>query len=54
MSFFYPNIVVTPANVAFGEVLGTLQAANDVGNEREGVAIFDGELVEFTIVLYKP
>lgn len=53
MTWFYPDVVVAPVNVAFGEVFGSLEVADDIGNKRKGVTVLDSELVELEIVLYK-
>ena len=53
MTWLYPNIVVTPADVTFGEVFGSLEATDDICNKGEGVTVLDSELVELAIVLYK-
>ena len=53
MPFLDTYIVVSPLDITFGEVFGSLEVADDIGNKRKGIAVLDSELVELTIVLYK-
>src|SRR3979490_940971 len=51
--FFYPHIVIPPADVELGEVLRAFKSVNEVVNEGKGIAIFSGDQVERAIVIYK-
>src|SRR3979490_500885 len=53
IAFFYPHIVIPPADVELGEVLRAFESVNEVVNERKGVAILSGDQVERAIVLDK-
>src|SRR3981189_1888794 len=53
IAFFYPHIVIPPADVELGEVLRAFKSVNKVVNEGEGIAILSGDQVERAIVLYE-
>src|SRR3981189_344809 len=53
IAFFYPHIVIPPADVEFGEVLRAFESVDEVVNEREGIAVLSGDQVERAIVLYE-
>src|SRR3981189_1201941 len=53
IAFFYPHIVIPPADVELGEVLRAFESVDEVVNERKGIAIFSGDQVERAIVLDK-
>src|SRR6266404_5313514 len=40
-----PNVVVSPSYVELGEDVRVLHLTDEIGNERQGVSISDGELV---------
>ena len=52
VTFFDPNIVVSPANVQFREYMGSSEAVREVCNERKGVLILDGVRIDASVVLY--
>jgi hypothetical protein len=45
------DIVVAPADVEYGEDLGILEFFNNISNKRERVLVFDGEIIEFAVIL---
>ena len=45
------DVVVSPSNVEFGEVVSVFQLVHEVGNERKGVVVTGGVFVEVTVVL---
>jgi hypothetical protein len=53
IAFFYPHIVIPPADVELGEVLHAFESVNEVVNEGKGIAILSGNQVERAIVLDK-
>src|SRR3979490_673823 len=53
IAFFYPHVVIPPADVELGEVLRAFESVNEVVNEGKGIAILSGDQVERAIVLYK-
>src|SRR3979490_2512720 len=53
IAFFYPHIVIPPADVELGEVLRAFESVNEVVNEGKGIAILSGDQVERAIVLYE-
>src|SRR3981189_1161019 len=53
IAFFYPHVVIPPADVELGEVLRAFESVNEVGNEGKGIVILSGDQVERAIVLYK-
>src|SRR3979490_345159 len=53
IAFFYPHVVIPPADVELGEVLRALESVNEVVNEGKGIAVLSGDQVERAIVLYK-
>src|SRR3981189_277427 len=53
IAFFYPHIVIPPADVKLGEVLRAFESVNEVINEREGVAVLPSDQVERAIVLHE-
>src|SRR3979490_1229430 len=53
IAFFYPHIVIPPADVELGEVLHAFESVDEVINERKGIAILSGDQVKRAIVLDK-
>src|SRR3979490_1871806 len=51
--FFYPHIVIPPADIELGEVLHAFESVDEVVNEGKGIAILSGDQIERTIVLDK-
>ena len=45
------NIVVPPSNVELGEDPGVFYLVNEVLNKGKGVSIFDGVVIDISIVL---
>lgn len=52
ISFLDLDIVVSPANIKFGEILGALELVNEFRDEGEWVAVFDRHFVQLAVVLY--
>jgi len=50
---FNPNVIVTPAHVEFGEDVGILYLTDQVWYEWQRIAVADGMLVQFLIILYQ-
>ena len=53
IAFFYPHVVIPPANVELGEVLCAFESVNEVVNEGKEIAVLSGDQVERAIVLDK-
>src|SRR3981189_1373614 len=53
IAFFYPHVVIPPADVELGEVFRAFESVNEVVNEGEGIAILLGDQIERAIVLDK-
>src|SRR3981189_1413298 len=53
IAFFYPHVVIPPADVELGEVLRAFESVNEVVNEGKGIAVLSGDQIERAIVLYK-
>src|SRR3981189_2089252 len=53
IAFFYPHIVIPPADIELGEVLCAFESVDEVVNEGKGIAILSGDQVEHVIVLHK-
>src|SRR3979490_81155 len=53
IAFFYPHVVIPPADVELGEVLRAFESVDEVVNEGKGIAILSGDQVERAIVLDK-
>src|SRR3981189_1051455 len=53
IAFFYPHIVISPADVELGEVLRAFKSVDEVVNEGKGVAILSGDQIERSVVLHK-
>src|SRR3981189_1733339 len=53
IAFFYPHVVIPPADVELGEVLRAFESVNEVVNEGKGIAVLSGDQVERAIVLDK-
>src|SRR3981189_1781581 len=53
ITFFYPHIVIPPADIELGEVLCAFESVDEVVNEREGIAIFPSDEIQCAIVLDK-
>src|ERR1700722_19434542 len=51
ISFFDPNIVISPTNVEFGEDVRILDLVYEFGDQRKGVTILHGQGIEFPVVL---
>jgi len=47
------HIVEPPAEVEYGEELGTTEVGQDIGDEGEGVGVLDHDLIQLLIVLYE-
>src|SRR5260221_3029772 len=47
------HIVEPPAEVEYGEELGTMEAGQDIGDKGEGVGVLDHDLIQLPIVLYE-
>jgi len=47
------DIVVTPSDIQFGEPTSILEAVNELRNEGERVLVQDGDLIQFSIILYR-
>ncbi|KIJ06067.1 hypothetical protein PAXINDRAFT_92548, partial [Paxillus involutus ATCC 200175] len=50
--FLDPNIVVTPTDIEFGEILRSLKLIDEFRNERERVPIFYRYCIQLSVVLY--
>jgi hypothetical protein len=48
------NIVESPANIQFSEVLGTPELVHEFRNERKWVFVLYRHLVQHLVVLYEP
>src|SRR3981189_3752722 len=53
IAFFYPHVVIPPADIELGEVLRAFESVDEVVNEGEGIAILPSDQVERAIVLYE-
>src|SRR3981189_3157846 len=53
IAFFYPHIVISPADVEFSKVLCALESVNEVVNGGEGIAILPSDQIKRAIVLYE-
>src|SRR3979490_3550105 len=53
IAFFYPHVVIPPADVELGEVLRAFESVNEVVNEGKGIAILPSDQIEHAIVLYE-
>lgn len=53
ISDFHADIVKTPSDIKFGEVLGSLEFVNELRDEGQGVLVFHRDVVESPIVLYE-
>ena len=51
VSVLNANIVVSPSNIKLGKVPGIFEFVDKVGDEREGVCITDGILVQIAVIL---
>ena len=51
ITFLHSDIVVTPPNIKFGEVLGFTELVYQFRNERQGICILNGHVIELPIVL---
>jgi hypothetical protein len=51
VSVLDPHVVVSPSYVYLGEVLGSFELVEEVGDSREGIGIPDGSLVKLLVVL---
>ncbi|KAF9799044.1 hypothetical protein IEO21_10626 [Rhodonia placenta] len=49
---FDPDIVISPSDIELGEERGTAELIHHLGDQRQGVAIFDGDRVQPAVVLY--
>jgi len=47
-------VIKTPSDIKFCEVLGSAELGDELGDEREGVSVFDGYGVQHAIVLDQP
>src|SRR6266404_7671484 len=48
-----PNIVISPLYIKLGEDIRILHLTDEIGNERQGVSISNGELIQPSVVLYR-
>src|SRR6267378_76897 len=48
-----PNVVIAPSYVKLGEDIHILHLTDEIGNERQGVSVSNGELIQPSIVLYR-
>jgi len=46
-----PNVVISPSDIEFREILGVFESVNEVGDTRKGVGVLDHMRVNVTIVL---
>ena len=53
VTFFHLNIIETPSDVQFGEVLGAPELSDQFGNEQEWVLVFDHYHIKGSVVLDK-
>ena len=53
IAFFYPHIVISPADVELGEILCAFESVDKVVDEGKGIAILPRDQIERAIVLYK-
>lgn len=53
ISFLDADVVVSPAEVNFGENTGPFELVDEFGNEGKGILVLDSAFVEFTVVLYR-
>ena len=51
VAVFDADIVVSPTNIEFGEVVSIFQLVHKVGDERKGVGIMSGVFIEISVVL---
>ncbi len=47
-----PNVVISPSYVKLGEDMCVLYLTDEIGNERQGVSISNGEFVQLSVILY--
>ena len=53
VSFFHANIVKTPMDIEFSEVLGPLKLIDEFGEEGKWVLVFHCDHIQCLVVLYK-
>jgi hypothetical protein len=53
ITFFHPNIVVTPSYIELCKVFHTAKLVDEFRDEWEGEPVFDREGVQRSVVLYK-
>src|ERR1700722_1729760 len=51
IAFLDPNIVISPANVEFGEDFRVLDLVYEFGDQRKRITVLHGQGIEFPIVL---
>ena len=45
------DVVISPMNIEFGEVVSVFQLVHEVRDERKGVGVTDGVFIEVSVVL---
>ncbi|KAF9802980.1 hypothetical protein IEO21_09762 [Rhodonia placenta] len=50
---FDPDVVVSPSDIELREERGTAELIHHLGDQRQGVVIFDGDRVQPAVVLYR-
>src|SRR3981189_999431 len=53
IAFFYPHVVIPPADVELGEILRAFESMDEVVNEGKGIAVLPSDQIERAIVLDK-
>jgi hypothetical protein len=51
ITFFNVNVVVSPSDIEFGKVTGTLEFINEIGNQGQRCGVFNGNIIEVMIIL---
>ena len=51
ISLLNPNVVISPPDIEFGEILGVFESVNEVRNMRKRVSILDGMRINVVIIL---
>ncbi|KIJ06943.1 hypothetical protein PAXINDRAFT_91228, partial [Paxillus involutus ATCC 200175] len=47
-----PHIIVAPTNIEFGEVFGSLEFIDQLGNKGKWISIFECDGIKSSIILY--
>src|SRR3981189_3609222 len=53
IAFFYPHVVIPPADIELGEILRAFESMDEVVNEGKGIAVLPSDQIERAIVLYE-